>query len=164
MIFIKNVVDKEKRSSLLKALTISMMRWPHTKHFSAVCWKPEYCGWNQTRRLSCWVLLFWILLHWLTLQSQAMLHTFCMKTCFNLVFIYRGNCLLNEISYALFTSISLFLNSAWITIKNNSYLSHTECKCSLKKAVTVSLTLAHFGWLHLLMVHLHQSKNRMSTT
>lgn len=31
------------------ALTISMMRWPQTKHFSAVCWKPEYCGWDQTR-------------------------------------------------------------------------------------------------------------------
>lgn len=26
-----------------QSLTISMMRWPQTAHFSAVCWKPEYC-------------------------------------------------------------------------------------------------------------------------
>ncbi len=31
-----------------EALTISMMRWPHTKHFSAVCWKPEYCREDNT--------------------------------------------------------------------------------------------------------------------
>lgn len=29
------------------APTISMMRCPHTKHFSAVCWNPEYCGEKQ---------------------------------------------------------------------------------------------------------------------
>lgn len=34
-----------------KVLTISMMRWPHTKHFSAVCWKPEYCGWKWSQEL-----------------------------------------------------------------------------------------------------------------
>ena len=28
-----------------------MMRWPHTKHLSAVCWKPEYCGWDETQDL-----------------------------------------------------------------------------------------------------------------
>ncbi len=31
------------------ALTISMIRCPHTAHFSAVCWNPEYCKtyWNK---------------------------------------------------------------------------------------------------------------------
>lgn len=40
----------EDTTGILSVLTISMMRWPHTKHLSAVCWKPEYCK-EKTQRL-----------------------------------------------------------------------------------------------------------------
>jgi len=53
-------------------LTMSMMRWPQTVHFSADCWKPEYCKqyqqqWQPTScsMVSCPHAIWRILWRWL---------------------------------------------------------------------------------------------------
>ena len=38
--FNEDLTDDNNR---LSSFTISMIRWPQIAHFSAVCWKPEYC-------------------------------------------------------------------------------------------------------------------------
>lgn len=39
--------DLTDDNNRLSSLTISMIRWPQIAHFSAVCWKPEYCEHND---------------------------------------------------------------------------------------------------------------------
>lgn len=54
--------------------TISMIRWPQTQHFSAVCWKPEY--WKKWKQNISTQLHSYLCIQRLTMSLQCMHHFF----------------------------------------------------------------------------------------